>query len=109
MHSTPTKQLSEAEIHERFRRLATDWKEKSHYLSNTAQMAMLKPYQRIIGMGEAVVPLILEELRREPDHWFWALEAITGENPVPAENAGSVPLTAQAWIEWGKKQGYLTA
>jgi hypothetical protein len=29
-------------------------------------MAMLKPYQRIIGMGGPAVPLILDELRREP-------------------------------------------
>jgi hypothetical protein len=33
-------------------------------------MAMLPPYQQIIGMGPPAVPLILEELRREPDQWF---------------------------------------
>jgi hypothetical protein len=44
------------------------WNEQSRYLSNIAQMSMLGPYQRIIGMGTAAVPLILEELRREPDH-----------------------------------------
>jgi hypothetical protein len=92
---------------ERFRRLALEWKEQSRYLSNTAQMAMLKPYQRIIGMGESAVPLILEELQREPDQWFWALEAITEENPVPPEAAGKVRAMAQAWIEWGKRQGLL--
>ncbi len=43
-------------------------------------MAMLNPYQRIIGIGWPVVPLILDELQREPDQWFWALEAITDEN-----------------------------
>jgi hypothetical protein len=100
--------LSEADLRERFQRLASEWKEKSRYLSNTAQMAMLKPYQRIIGMGMPVVPLILEEMRREPDQWFWALEAITGENPVPAEAAGKVRLMTQAWIEWGRQRGLIT-
>lgn len=62
-----------AEVGDRFRRLASEWKEQSRYLSNTtAQMAILKPYQRIIGMGWPVVPLILDELQREPDQWFWA-------------------------------------
>jgi hypothetical protein len=98
-----------ADIRERFRHLASEWKEQSRYLSNTAQMAMLKPYQRIIGMGWPAVPLILEEMRREPDQWFWALEAITDENPVPPEAAGQVRLMAQAWIEWGIKQGLLKA
>lgn len=46
-------------------------------------MAMLPSCQRIIGMGPVVVPLILEELRREPDHWFWALEMLTEDDPVP--------------------------
>jgi hypothetical protein len=97
------------DVRERFRQLAAEWKERSRYLSNTAQMAMLKPYQQIIGMGEPVVPLILEELRREPDHWFWALEAITQENPVPPEAAGKVRQMAEAWVEWGKQQGYVAA
>src|SRR5271166_1742121 len=92
-----------ASVRERFRRLADEWKERSRYLSNTAQMAMLRPYQRIIGMGLPAVPLILEELEREPDQWFWALEAITEVNPVPAEAAGRVRQMAQAWIDWGKQ------
>ena len=91
----------------RFRRLATEWKEQSRYLSNTAQMAMLRPYQRIVGMGWPVVPLILEELLREPDQWFWALEAITEENPVPAEAAGHVVQSAGAWVEWGRTRGLI--
>ena len=101
--------VSKEGTRERFQRLASEWKERSKYLSNTAQMAMLKPYQRIIGMGENAVPLILEELKREPDHWFWALEMITEEDPVPPEAAGRVIQMAQAWIEWGKEKGYLAA
>jgi hypothetical protein len=97
-----------AGLRERFQRLATEWKEQSRYLSNSAQMAMLKPYQRIIGMGWPAVPFILEEMRREPDQWFWALEAITEENPVPAEALGKVRVMTQAWIEWGIKQGLLS-
>jgi hypothetical protein len=93
---------------QRFRRLADEWKEQSRFLSNTAQMAVLKPYQRIIGMGWDAVPLILEELQREPRQWFWALEAITEADPVPPEAAGKVRVMAQAWIEWGKQQGILS-
>ncbi len=92
---------------DRFRRLAAEWKQASRYLSNTAQMALLSPYQKIIGMGWDAVPLILEELQREPDQWFWALEAITDENPVPPEAAGNVRLMAEAWVAWGRKNGLL--
>jgi len=43
----------------------------------------------------------------QTDHWFWALEAITGENPVGKEDAGDVEASARGWIAWGKKNGYL--
>ena len=74
---------------------------------NPVQMVMLSPYQQIIGMGPAAVPLILAELQRRPDQWFWALESITEENPVSSEIAGSMRLMAEAWVDWGKKQGLL--
>ena len=72
-------------------------------------MAMLWPYQRIIGLGSLAVPLLLAELRRETDHWFWALEAITGENPVPTEVAGNVHAAAEAWLQWGRQKGLVAA
>ncbi len=93
-----------AAVSARFDRLAGEWKKQSRFLSNTAQMAMLRPYQRIIGMGPEAVPLILDELRREPDHWFWALESITEQNPVPPEAMGKVRQMAQAWVAWGGHQ-----
>ena len=98
---------SSANVEERFRRLATEWKEQARYLSNSVRMAMLPSYQRIIGLGMPVVPLILEELRREPHHWFWALEAITEENPVPPESLGKIKEMANAWVEWGQRQGLI--
>ena len=60
-------------------------------------------------MGWPAVPLILEELQREPDQWFWALEAITEENPVPPEARGNVRHMAQAWLEWGKQKGIVAS
>lgn len=93
---------------ERFRELAARWKSESQYMSNSAQMAMLGSYQSIIGMGEPAIPLILNELRGEPDHWFWALEAITCENPVSPEAAGRVERMAEAWLEWGIRNGYVS-
>ena len=100
--------LVEADLRDRFEQLRDEWKSESRYLSNTAQIAMLWSYQQIIGMGLAVVPLILAELRRETDHWFWALEAISGENPVRPEAAGDVEQMAKAWLDWGRRKGLLS-
>lgn len=97
------------DVRGQFARLAAEWKAQSRYMSNTAQMAMLRPYQRIIGLGPAVVPLILAELDREPNQWFWALEAITGEDPVPPYASGRVREMARAWVDWGRAHGLVSS
>jgi hypothetical protein len=107
MTTTIASPRSEQDLRDQFGRLAAEWKQQSLLLSNPAQMALLKPYQQIIGMGAGAVPFILEALQREPDHWFWALEAITGENPVPAEANGATRRMADAWVDWGRARGLL--
>jgi hypothetical protein len=64
-------------------------------------------YQRIIQMGSEVVPTILRRLLVSPDHWFWALSCITGENPVPDVAVGDLKLMTEAWIDWGRRHGML--
>ena len=64
-------------------------------------------YQKIIGMGRDVVPLILEDLRRGVDQWFWALHCITEADPVEPEAHGDVNRMAEKWLEWGERHGYI--
>jgi hypothetical protein len=89
-----------------FQALADRWKKETAHHSSIAKRAMHPAYQEIIGMGKRVVPLLLAELRREPDDWFWALHAITGVNPVPATSQGDVRAMAEAWVQWGLAKGY---
>jgi hypothetical protein len=86
--------------------LVAQWERAMGMLSLVQKMVMHPAYQRIIGMGQPVVPLILRELEREPDHWFWALEAITGANPVLPEQRGRLDEMAAAWLAWGRENGY---
>jgi hypothetical protein len=58
-------------------------------------------------MGPDAIPLILRELQRRPEHWFWALNAITREDPIDPEYAGNVRKMTQAWLEWGRERGYI--
>jgi hypothetical protein len=59
------------------------------------------------GQLSRQVSLILEELAREPDHWFWALEAITNQQPIPSESVGRLEPSTLAWLEWGRREGLL--
>ncbi|HYU35464.1 MAG TPA: hypothetical protein VEW48_25200 [Thermoanaerobaculia bacterium] len=89
---------------EELRSLAEQWRRSRNPVKGTAAaLAMHPAYQRIIGKGPAALPFILRELQREPDHWFWALTAITGLDPVPESDRGHLKKMADAWISWGKK------
>ncbi len=98
----------DSRLEQEFVRLAQAWKQDTRYLSSTTEIATHPAYQRIIGLGRDVVPLILADLRQEPHPWFWALRAITGEDPVPTANKGKVRQMAEAWIQWGKQKGLLS-
>jgi hypothetical protein len=98
-------QSNGAALRQRFQELVRQWKAATLLLSSTTDMAMHPAYQQIIGMGPVALPLLIEELRREPDHWFWALQAITGVNPVPAQDRGDTTRMTQAWLAWADQQG----
>jgi hypothetical protein len=68
-------------------------------------MIMLPAYQKIIGMGFDAVPFLLRELETNLDMWFWALMAITEEDPVAKESLGDGQAMAKAWLEWAKERG----
>lgn len=92
-------------ISDKFQELAITWKNDVRLYSSVSQMILHPAYQQIIGMGPAVVPLLLRELEKRPDHWFWALKAITGVDPVKPEHRGKVKQMAEAWVRWGQEQG----
>ena len=94
-------------LSEKFNRLLAEWREQSATLSSITAMAMLPPYQEIIGMGKPALPLILNELKKEPDYLFWALKSITGIDPVPPEDIGDMDLMTSAWIGWGRRHGII--
>jgi len=63
-------------------------------------------YRKIIRLGKQVLPYIFEELKEDPDWWFYALEAITGEDPTDESMAGRLDLLSEAWLKWAEKNGY---
>jgi hypothetical protein len=93
-----------------FRSLVKSWKAARGTVSSVSSLILMPEYQRIIGMGESAVPLLIDQLVREnhdPDLWFWALTAITGEDPTKEEDQGNFPKMAKAWISWAQDQGYV--
>lgn len=90
-----------------FRELASQWKEDTKLTSSSSEIVLHPAYQRIIGLGPNVIPLVLKDLQENGGHWFWALQALTGENPVSNEDAGRIRKMTQVWLEWGQKNGLI--
>jgi len=99
---TQTQQRSDS-VARKFQELAQHWRAETAHLSSVTKQVMHPSYQRIIGLGPAVLPILLQELGRESGYWFWALNAITGEDPVRPEDLGDVPRMTEAWLNWGKQ------
>jgi hypothetical protein len=88
---------------QRFKELAADWRSAAGFLSDTNEICGHPSYQQIIGMGILALPFLFAELEREPEHWFWALKAITGADPIPEEHLGNVELMSRDWLDWAEK------
>lgn len=91
----------------RFFDLKEEWEKDTAMLSSITDIAMHSAYQQIIGIGPVAVSFILYEMSRKPNHWFWALKSITGEDPVPPGAKGNIEEMTEAWLNWGREQRYL--
>lgn len=89
---------ADTDVRAEFERLKEQWEEKSEYMSVLTDMVLLQEYQEIIGLGRPAVPLIIDELRKGGDHWFWALAAIAREDH--AAGAKNFEEAAARWINW---------
>lgn len=104
--SAKEKQAHGQPVEAKFHQLASRWRDEVSSLSSLTQISLHPAYQQIIGLGPAVIPLLLRELEQRPDHWFWALKAITGEDPVKPEHRGRLRQMAEDWLRWGREHGY---
>lgn len=87
-----------------FQELKETWRNETWFISSIKKRTSHPSYLKIIGLGLPALPLIFAELRREPDYWFLALEAITREDPAP--NAESLQQLVSGWLAWAKEHGY---
>jgi hypothetical protein len=99
------KKLTEKKnVQKEFNRLATRWKSETESLSSIKKKITHPDYLKIIEMGYEVIPIILQSLLKEPDHWFVALNKISGENPI--SYGASFQEAVIGWLQWGQRKGF---
>lgn len=95
----------EAAVQGTLRQLAEQWRNDTMLSSSLTEITLHPAYQRIIGHGPAAIPFLIEQVKNNGLQWFPALKAITGADPVPAEDRGRVRAMRDAWIRWASDQG----
>lgn len=103
--SRPSPLYEQDELESTFHANVEQWREDTGMFASIAQRAMHPSYLRVIGLGRQAIPLLLGELRERPDHWFWALRAVAGDDPVSPES--DFDEAVEAWVQWGRENGYI--
>jgi len=83
------------------------WKEETVGLSSPSTIRMNRNYQKIIGLGDSIIPLILSELEKNPDDWFYALEMLVKDEENPINDDMGFNESIKTWITWGKNKGLI--
>ena len=96
-------------LEQRFTEQADKWDHETAHLSSPLQKMMHPSYQAILGMGaehkEAVVRLLLRDLKQNGRDWFLALSYLTQENPINPRDAGKTDKLVRSWLRWGDERG----
>jgi len=94
--------LHKQQLKKRFDFYNSIWKSETIFSSSITEITNNSAYRSIIGLGQKVIPFIIDDLKATDNHWFYALEALTGQNPIKENHKGIVPLMKNDWIEWAK-------
>ena len=90
-----------------FLELRDRWKEETLFVSSGTIMISNSAYKSIIHMGSLTIPWIFREMKKNDDHWFFALEKITGNNPIKPEHIGIIEKMKEDWFDWASKNDYV--
>jgi hypothetical protein len=98
---------SEETVEQRVRRLLAIWRAETAFLSSSTALISHPAYQELIALGPAALPFLFRDMEQTRDgHLSSALVAITGAQPVPAEEGGKIHKVAERWLAWARQNGY---
>lgn len=88
------------------------WRAEVKYMSSLSDMVSHEDYKAISSKDRRAIPILLNELRDRPHYWFDALQKLVKNNldivvnPVRKADRGNLPRMTDAWLKWGKRNGF---
>ena len=107
-----TENLPPNALNERYRELKNKLEEETALSSFLQDTTDNSGYKEIVGMGISVLPVILQDLRRQPSWIVLAVYEIRSEEiPVAEAEGGFGKLDLNSMVDetlkWGEEQGYI--
>lgn len=90
----------EKDAYRKFLKLKDRWLKETVFVSSSVEKVSNSAYKEIISFGNVALPWIIRDLKKTNSHWFYALEKISGKNPIKEENIGYVIKMKEDWINW---------
>lgn len=97
----------EASIYNEFESLKEDWLAGIRFDSGYHNLVNHPSYLKIISMGEIIIPILVRDMINNRIPWFYALEDITGEDPIREESIGRLDELIQDWTDWAEENSYV--
>lgn len=90
------------EIINEINRLLDKVREDTGCYSTHIHMLLHPDYQKLVDMGDIIVPYIVHLMTQSGAHWihFFLLKELTGAQPVPPEHAGRFTHILIDWLQW---------
>lgn len=82
----------------KFDALVKNWKQNSMFQSSISKIIEDENFQEIISMGERAIPLIIDEVERNPSLLVWALNIIQ-DKTVESRQRLTVTQACQKWVK----------
>ncbi|GIL23791.1 MAG: hypothetical protein BroJett042_23040 [Bacteroidota bacterium] len=96
-------QLYQNRLNRKFNLLKSVWENDTMFSSSITEITSHPAYHAVIKLGQEVLPLIIQDLQTTNNHWFYALEILTGENPIRPEHRGNVEQMKSDWVNWANR------
>jgi hypothetical protein len=90
-------------LYKKFLQLKEKWEVETLFVSSATDIINNGSYLAIISLGQEALSFIIKDFAKKDNHWFYALEVMTGKNPISEEHIGNIKLMKDDWINWAKE------
>jgi hypothetical protein len=82
----------------KFYNYLSEWENATMFFSNSDQIISEENFKNIVDMGTDAVPLIIDEIDKNPSTLVWALNLIYGEK-ISDNPHTTIPEACKLWVK----------